>query len=226
MMGWVDYDSHARTRPREDLWGQVRRTVAGRPFPPEQIDMIVDAVVRQLALKPDDVLLDLGCGNGALGCLLQPFCASSLGVDLSEYLIEVADERFAAPGHRFVVADATTFCEEASDSGRFTKALAYGSLSYLGDDEVACMLAGLAARFPALTRVLLGNLPDPERVGQFQQAGLSLPLREARSDLGIWRSAAEIAGLAAPGWTLTASVMPPAFLAAHYRFDALLVRTS
>lgn len=223
-MGWVDYDSHARTRPRGDLWGQVRRTVGGRPFPPEQIDMIVKAAVRQLALGPGDVLLDLGCGNGALGSLLQPFCAASLGVDVSDYLVGVAEERFAAPSHRFIVGDAAVFCQSATDATRFTKALCYGSLSYFGDDAVARMLRSLDARFPALERVLLGNLPDPARVGRFRAPGLVLPLREARSDLGVWRSSAEIAGLAGPGWTVAASVMPPEFLGAHYRFDALLVR--
>ena len=222
-MGWVDYDSHARTRPRGDLWGHVRRTVGGRPFPPEQIDMIVTAVVRQLGLEPDDVLLDLGCGNGALGSRLQPFCAASVGVDVSDYLVEIAEGRFATPDHRFVVGDAAAFCESAPDTTRFTKALCYGSLSYLEDDAVARALRSLHAR-PTLERVLLGNLPDPARVGRFQAPGLVLPLREARSDLGVWRSAAEIAGLAGPGWRVTASVMPPEFLGAHYRFDALLVR--
>lgn len=223
-MGWVDYDSHARTRPRDDVWGQVRRTVGGRPYPAEQIDMIVDAALRHLDLGADDVLLDLGCGNGALGALLHPFCAASLGVDASEYLIGVATERFTAPDHRFIVGDAAAFCEAASDAGRYTKALCYGSLSYFEDDVVARMLDSLRAQFPLLTHVLLGNLPDPACVGRFQASGVSLPLREARSDLGVWRTGVEIAGLAGPGWSVTTSVMPPAFLAAHYRFDALLIR--
>lgn len=223
-MTWVDYDSHARTRPRDDVWGQVRRTVGGRPYPAEQIDMIAEAILLHLDLRPDDVLLDLGCGNGALGAVLHPFCAASLGVDESDYLVGVATERFAAPDRRFTVGDAARFCETAADAGRYTKALCYGSLSYFEDDAVARMLAGLHARFRSVTHVLLGNLPDPARVGRFQAPGVSLPLREARSDLGIWRGAAEIAGLAGPGWSVTTSVMPPSFLAAHYRYDALLVR--
>lgn len=223
-MGWVDYDSHARTRPRSDVWGQVRRTVGGHPYPAEQIDLIVDAILCHLDLKSHDVLLDLGCGNGALGALLRPFCAATCGVDASEYLIGVATERFAAPDQRFVVEDAASFCEAASDAGRYTKALCYGSLSYFEDELVARMLSSLHARFPALTHVLLGNLPDLARVELFQVPGVLLPLREARSDLGVWRSATEIAGLAGPGWTVTTSVMQSSFLAAHYRFDALLVR--
>lgn len=226
MMGWVDYDTHARTRPRDDLWGQVRRTVGGRPVPPGQIDMIVAAIVRQLDLQPGDVLLDLACGNGALGSRLQPFCAASLGVDMSEYLVGVAQERFSGPLHEFVVGDAATFCEQAPSPARFTKALCYGSLSYFTDADVRRLLHGLASRFPGLERVLLGNLPDLARVGLFRRPGALLPLREVQSDLGMWRTAGEIEGLALPEWRVTVSTMPPEFHAAHYRFDALLVRST
>ena len=224
MMGWVDYDTHARSQPREDLWGQVRRTVQGQPLPSEQIDMIVEAIVRQLDLRPDDVLLDLACGNGALSSRLQPFCTASLGVDVSGYLVDVAQERFAGRCHGFTVGDAATFCETVPVAGRFTKALCYGSLSYLPDAEVGRMLRALHARLPWLERVLLGNLPDLARVDLFRWPGVCLPLREPRSDLGVWRTVAEVANLAAPEWRVTASVMPPAFHAAHYRFDALLER--
>lgn len=223
-MGWVDYDTHARTRPRDDLWGQVRRTVRGQPVPIEQIEMIVKAIVEQLGLSGDDTLLDLACGNGALTSLLQPRCAASLGVDVSEYLVAVAQDRFASPWHRFLVDDAVAYCRNEGSPGRFTKVLCYGSLSYLSDDDVAVLLRTLHDRFPGVERVLLGNLPDPERVDAFSGGATVLPLREHESDIGVWRSAAEVEAMAGPGWRATASLMPAGFYAAHYRLDVCLVR--
>ncbi|HYZ63854.1 MAG TPA: class I SAM-dependent methyltransferase, partial [Acetobacteraceae bacterium] len=132
-MDWIDYDQHARTRDREDFWGQVRRTVRGQAVGPEQIEMIVSAVMRHLELAPEDHVLDLACGNGALTALLQPFCASTLGVDISPYLIGIAREHFASARHRFLEQDAAEYAETEPDPTRFTKALCYGSLSYLDD---------------------------------------------------------------------------------------------
>lgn len=222
---WVDYDAHARTRPRDDLWGQVRRTVRGQPVPTEQIDAIVAMVRRRLALEAGDVLLDLACGNGALTARLQGFVGASMGVDVSAYLIEVARERFAGEAHDFFEHDAAAFVETTVDAAAFTKALCYGSLSYMDDATVRRMLRALHARCPALERVLLGNLPDPARAGLFY-AGALPDLRAHRSDIGVWRSAEDLAALAGPGWTLSVSVMPREFYAAHYRFDALLVRAA
>src|ERR1700750_1427456 len=62
----LDYDQYARTLPTDDLWGQVKRTVAGNPVDGSQIEMIVEAIRAGLQLTPDDNLLDIGCGNGVL----------------------------------------------------------------------------------------------------------------------------------------------------------------
>ena len=222
-MGWIDYDQHARTRPRDDLWGQVRRTVRGQAVNPEQIELIVAAIVEQLQLGPEDVLLDLACGNGALSCRLHPRCGASLGIDVSPYLIEVARERFATSAHRFEVDDIADYAEHEPDPDRFTKALCYGSLSYVPDGAVARLLQGLRSRFPNVSRVMLGNLPDPARAGAFRSEPLP-ELREPRSDIGVWRGPQELARLAGPGWHLSTSNMPAGFFAAHYRFDAVLLR--
>ena len=225
MSAWMDYDAHARTRPRDDLWGQVRRTVRGRPVPAEQIDAIVAMIRRRLGLGAGDVLLDLACGNGALTARLRGYVAASMGVDVSSYLIGVARERFASEAHDFFEHDAAAFVESSADAGGFTKALCYGSLPYMDDATVRRMLLALHARCPAVDRVFLGNLPDPARAGLFY-GGAVPDLRAPRSDIGVWRSAEELAALAGPGWTLSVSVMAPEFYAAHYRFDALLVRVA
>lgn len=246
MQQWVNYDAHARSRPRTDFWGQVRRTVHGRPVSDKQIDLIVAAVVAALGLGADDTLLDLACGNGALSDRLFQCCAGGVGVDVSEYLIGVAQEYFATPSRQYVRADAVDWVEAEADPGRFTKAVCYGSFSYLSDDAAARMLRTLHRRFPRVGHVLLGNLPDPARASRFYGASpdatgragkgvgrapdlrtpdLRTPdLRTPESDLGIWRDEAEITALAGQGWQVTTRPMPPEFFAAHYRYDALLVR--
>ena len=220
---WTDYDTHARTRPRSDFWGQVRRTVRGEPVAQAQIGMIVEAAAARLALGPGDRLLDLACGNGALSCPLFGRCAGGVGVDISGYLIGVAREHFAGPAHEYVAMDAAAYAETAVPDG-VTKALCYGSFSYLADGTAARMLRALHRRFPALTHILLGNLPDPARAGAFYPAGATADLREPRSSIGAWRSAAGVAALAGPGWRVACHTMPPGFFAAHYRYDAVLVR--
>jgi hypothetical protein len=46
----LDYDQYARTLPTDDLWGQVKRTVAGNPVDSSQIAMIIDAIRAGLQL--------------------------------------------------------------------------------------------------------------------------------------------------------------------------------
>ncbi len=221
---WIDYDEHARTRKRDDFWGQVRRTVRGRPVPDEQIETIVATIQERLQLGPDDTLLDIACGNGALTGRLHPHCRASLGIDVSDYLIGIAHQYFSAPDHEFLVGDAAAAAELEPDPARFTKALCYGSLSYLDDLSVARLLRALRRRFDRLGRVFLGNLPDPAHAAAFYDAAAIPDLRQPRSDIGVWRTAGEIASLAGPGWRVTPSTMPPGFFAAHYRFDLLLER--
>ncbi len=241
MQKWVNYDAHPRSRPRTDFWGQVRRTVHGRPVSDKQIDLIIAAVAATLELGPDDTLLDLACGDGALSDRLFQYCAGGVGVDVSEYLIGVAQEYFATPSRQYVRADAADWVEAEANPGRFTKAVCYGSFSYLSDDAAARMLRTLQRRFPRVGRVLLGNLPDPARASGFygvsgdatgragkrvgRAPGLRTPnLRTPESDLGIWRDEAEITALAGPGWQVTTRPVPPEFFDAQYRYGALLVR--
>ena len=65
-----DYDEYAKTRAPEDFWGQVRRTVQGVSVSEDQINLIVDTIRSSFDVKPDDTLLDIACGNGALSHLL------------------------------------------------------------------------------------------------------------------------------------------------------------
>lgn len=214
---------------RDDFWGQVRRTVGGKPVGEDQISMIVGAVVAGLDLSPEDVVLDLACGNGALTARL-PACSGALGVDYSGYLISVAKEYFARPpGLDFVCQDVASFVWQCPHPGRFTKVLCYGSFSYLTPEDCESVLRGVSKRFTAVSRVFLGNLPDRDQARDFYKDGAPDldTMTSPTSPIGIWRSEDEISSLAKDcGWSATFYRMPDGYYARHYRYDAVLIKAS
>jgi SAM-dependent methyltransferase len=209
-----------------DYWAQVKRTVNGQPVSEDDITLITEAVATGLALQTDgdDVLLDLGCGNGALTSRLYTRLRAAVGVDFSEPLVEVALRDFAQPGRfDYILGNVLTYLSQEQLPDRFTKVLMYGCFSYFHDAERTLSL--LRSRFPSVQRVFIGNLPDLSRVGQFFREGLPSPavLRDPESKIGTWRTSDEMRELAsATGWTAHISVMPAAYYAAHYRYDVLL----
>jgi SAM-dependent methyltransferase len=224
----ADYREYPKTLDRDDLWRQVRRTVHGKPVSEEQIEMIVQAIRAKLRLCVDDIVLDLACGNGALGSYLIDDCSMIHGVDLSEYLIEVANSRFAVPDRAtFLVDDAAHYIENVADPTRFTKVLCYGSFSYFSEEDTVRVLTGLARRFVNVKQVFIGNLPDAARADRFYPAEKNYEeeLRDHTAAIGVWRSEPELRDLASiTGWRLEIAMMPKDFYAAHYRFDAVLTR--
>ena len=223
-----DYKEYPKTLDRDDLWGQVRRTVNGKPVSEDQIALIVAAIRSGLRLRADDVVLDLACGNGALSSYLSDDCAATHGVDWSGYLIEIAESHFASSGKMtFVVDDAARYVENERDPDRFTKALCYGSFSYFTEADAVRVLTGLRQKFTAVTRVFIGNLPDTGRAGSFYSPGKDYrtELKDHTAQIGVWRSEAEFRDLArVAGWEVEISMMPKEFYASHYRFDAILTR--
>lgn len=218
------YQTFPSTCDPTDYWGQVRRTVNGKPIPQRQIDLIVEKMARDLDLQAADQLLDLCCGNGALTTYWFAMCRGGLGVDFSEFLVDVARSAFSRGSHeRYLLGSVVDFVKRPTEEYRFTKAICYGSVQYLLVDEVTQLLAGLREHHPGLQRLVLGNLPDRERVSAFQRPGVQVDLDDPESAVGRWWARAELNAVARnTGWRMVVSTMPEEFYASHYRFDALL----
>ena len=225
-----DYKDYPKTLAADDLWGQVRRTVNGKPVSEDQIALMVEAIREGLELQPGDRLLDLACGNGALSQRFVGDCASLHGVDFSPFLVEVAQQRFAAPPRvSFELGDAAGYVLGEPEPERFDKVLCYGSFPFFSAADAETVLAALSRRFTRVSRVYIGNLPDRDRADRFYPAGkdYAAELDDPAAAIGLWRSAAEWARLAAAhGWRLRLHQMPAAFYAAHYRFDVILDRAA
>jgi len=222
------YKEYPKECERDDFWRQVKRTVNGVPVSQEQIDLIISAIVDNLALTESDHLLDLCCGNGALSSPVFKCCSGGLGVDFSEYLISVANEFFASPPREvYFLQDVVEFCTKPVSPEKFSKALCYGSFSYIGLSQAVQMLESLRKNFPNLQRIFIGNCPDKALLGDFVGgrdfiAGTEL---DPDSPIGIWRTENEFSELAQrAGWKVSFHKMSEQYYASHYRYDAVLER--
>lgn len=224
----ADHDAHARSVAANAYWEQIRRTVNGKPVSDTQIAMIVDAVTARLALQPTDVVLDLACGNGALSSYLFGRCAGLVGVDASSYLIEVATRDFARPpAFRFEFGDVASYVLGETDPRAFTKVLIYGAFQYFAQKDCRLLFTTLNSRFPAVSKIFVGNIPDRRHVARFyrDRAPTEVELEDHESRIGVWYVPDDLAAVAeAEGWSAECSHMPEEFYGSAYRFDLLLER--
>jgi SAM-dependent methyltransferase len=222
-----DYKEYPKTLPPDDLWGQVRRTIYGKPVSEDQIKMMVDAIIAGLELRRADVLLDIGCGNAALTARLFPYCDQCVGVDFSEYLISVANARFSSSRRLFIYQDALEYLARESVPLRFSNVLCFAVFSYLSDASAQQLLALLNQRFLNVRSVFVGNVPDPECAASFFKDGDGgdVELHNPESQIGAWRSRDQLAAMAGKtGWRVRFQQMPAAFYQAHYRYNAVFER--
>jgi SAM-dependent methyltransferase len=224
----ANYDAHARSVAPDGYWQQVRRTVNGQPVDEGQILLIVNAIVTGLSLAESDVVLDLACGNGALSSYLFDKCAELVGVDISPYLIDVAENAFSRrPNYRFCVDDIVSYLMRKRGTVTFTKALIYAGFQYLSQDDASTILRALERRYPKISKVFIGNIPDKRHARRF--FGKLVPSEAELSDhearIGVWYFPEEIEALArSTGWHASCSYMPADFYLSSHRFDVTLER--
>lgn len=222
-----DYQEYPKTLAQDDFWGQVRRTIMGRRITEEEVTTLVDYVRELLELRPRDVLLDLGCGNGALSARLFDGCARYAGVDLSAYLIEIAKSYFERPpGYIFFHGDAAEFAASVERPESFTKILCFSMLQYLPAGAVDGLMRAVSECLPSTHRFVLCDIPDRDRAERFFHEGYTdRDLDEHQSQIGRWWSTEDVGVLGARfGWEVVTTRMPEDFFNAKYRFDAILTR--
>jgi cyclopropane fatty-acyl-phospholipid synthase-like methyltransferase len=221
-----DYIEYPKSLPEDDYWGQVRRTVNGKPVAETQIAMIVNAIQLGLELESSDKILDIACGNGALSSRLYDSCEYLHGIDFSPYLIHIAQTRFQIDKKStFSLADAASYVQTETNLSRFNKSLCYGSFSYFSQNDAYLTLFHLKKRFKNIERVFIGNLPDRNKAHLFypSEKDYSQELKDHQSQIGIWRSEEEFNELAeSAGWRFMSRKMPTDFYGSHYRYDAIL----
>jgi len=218
-----DYTERPKQFEREDFWRQVRRTINGKPVEESQIQLIVGQIGSVLSLDSSDRLLDIGCGNGALSARLEPRIGELLGVDLSEYLIEIAVEHFSTPKMSFEQKRVEEVIGQISFR-RFNKGLLYGVSSFLDDETITRMVEWFFDQKKAA--LMFGNVRDRNFAAEFYGSEPDMmELDNVETSMGKWRTREWFEQLTTGrGLKVEFFKMPDEFYAAKYYFDVLITK--
>lgn len=206
---------------------QVGKTVNGRPVPESLLDSMTADVVRALRIDERDRMLDLCCGNGLLTFRCAKHCSCILGVDFSEPLIRIARTHFSAPNIEYLLSDALALPPSILREG-FSKILLYEAIQHLTTEEAERLLGALRESPCAGAPVLLGSIPDRERIWNFydtreRREEYDRRFRDGTEAIGHWWTPSEIIELGRRrGYEVEILSPDPELHVAHYRFDALL----
>jgi len=116
------------------------------------------------ALTPDDVVLDLGTGTGAVAVALAPGAGRVIGRDVSEGMMERAREKAGERGIDNVEFGEGTF-REPNVEGRVDVVVSNFAMHHLSDEEkreAIRVIADLGPRKFVIGDVMFFGEPDPE----------------------------------------------------------------
>lgn len=221
-----DHDAFARTVHEHDFRRQVKRTVGGEPLSDDAVFGIADFVASTISGAEPDRLLDIGCGNGELLALYSRGLDTSVGIDPSRYLIEVANRNFASDQLAFVNASTVDYLTSVENPERFTRVCFFASFQYLSPTESAEALQIIGRRFTAVARVVLGNLPDLDRREAFAGGAPREgdPRTEHRTAIGRWLTLSDIKQLAPHEFKVARIEPDDDIIGGTYRFHVVLDR--
>lgn len=112
---------------RKDHWtSEAYNSAAG--FVPK----LTSKVVSYLDPKPNENILDIGCGDGSLTAQIANSSARVLGVDASRSFIETAKEKFSSGNCEYLLHDATKLetCPEVVD-GQWDKVFSNAAMHWI-----------------------------------------------------------------------------------------------
>jgi len=226
-MNWKtfwDRQAHDNANPQ----AQVGRIKGGMTLSEQVLEDIVQHIVHQLQLQPDDILLDLCCGNGLLTQKLAQYCKTVYAIDISPAQIELAKHQSSSPNIQYLAADVAEGGYLPKDV-TVSKINLYFSFQYfdsfsMGKKAISNMLPYLADG----GSIFIGDVPAKKYINRYYttpKARLKYFIQQllGTNDMGKFWSAREMQQIAdALGLTLEVIEQPAELPYASYRQDFLL----
>jgi ubiquinone/menaquinone biosynthesis C-methylase UbiE len=122
-----------------DFWNKIAETYARKPVEdPEAFGRKIE--ITRSRMRPQDVILDIGCGTGSLALRLAPFAAEVHGLDISREMIRIATEKAQTQHVANVRFHVGTFDERFTEFAPATlDGICAYSILHLVDDRAATL---------------------------------------------------------------------------------------
>jgi ubiquinone/menaquinone biosynthesis C-methylase UbiE len=156
------YAQKVRTAATGDLLFQVGHTEGGRAISAAQFSAMVGDLRALLELSPQDRLLDLCCGNGAVTAVLAPEVAATVGLDLVEDLVAVARRQDPGGAHvRYLQCDLRRLpALPALDEEPFSRVLLHAALQHFKPADFKPLMREILRRSRPDVVIVFGFVPE------------------------------------------------------------------
>jgi len=235
-VNWQEYWNKNRIVTIEndnDLLYQAEWTVDKKVIDLEIFRREVIRIKNKLDLSPDDIFLDLCCGNGVLTYELSKYVSVAYGVDFSKPFVENAIRYKSAPNINYVLHDIKKIEDFLKNLEILpNKVLMNGSLAYFTDAEVKLLLSTLAKYSPTSLKFFLGTILDKDKIWRFYNTpsrkwDYLIKYKLLGKDIGLsrWWTKKKLEKLC-NSFRLKCQFIDqdPSLPTAHYRFDVLICK--
>jgi SAM-dependent methyltransferase len=228
----IDWRPYYLARAREfstEPMKIVGKTVRGDPVSESMLDIIGQATNDVLRLKPEEILLELGCGTGLMSKLLAPKVSRLFGVDMvpqfENYFLQALSD--TSDNGTFYCGDIRVMSYKPFAEA--TACFAYEVFQHLSYKEIG-VVARKLLRETRVSKAFFGGVLDLSKRAKFESMRENASPEQPDdspnlSNLGFWHDSGEIAQILTDcGWSVSRLAQPPDLYTSHYRFDIAIER--
>lgn len=216
----------------DDLLFQVGHTEGGQAISADQFAAMVDDLRGLLELSPEDRLLDLCCGNGAITAVLAAEVSATVGLDLVEDLVAVARRQDTAGVHvRYQQCDLRKLSElPALEEEPFSRVLLQAALQHFTPEDFNPLMREILRRSRPDAVIVIGFIPEAGKqrflLNTLRKRLYNRYLRiRGRDVFGHWWSRAELTQACADlGLSCSFHPVHDSLLASSHRFNMRVTR--
>ncbi len=223
-MNWKDYWEHFAANTEDEI-AQVQRKKSN------EISDTVLHIIKTLSILPDDMVLDVCCGNGLITKAVASHCHHITGIDHSPSFIAIANDKVSDNNIDFKVGDPLLYDEACR--GAFDKIYLQFSLQYFDKkNQGEVLISNLLKYLKPNGIIFLGDVTDHNKLDVLYNTfskkffRLTSNLRGTNKMGKFWKKQ-ELDAICKALKVKGAFIEQPNHLPyAHYRFDYLIKKNN
>lgn len=221
------YSDRVKKNSRTDFLWQVGKTVNGEEVSCEQLELIVNNIVKRLDLSAKDVVLDMGCGNGLLTKEVAKHVQKIVGLDSTAELYDIAVEYNASNNISYINENIFDL-NLKQHANKFSKIYLYEVIQHLSLSESSDLLTVLNSITSKKSIIFIGGILDADKKWEFfntdeRKAAYFDSLLQGMDPLGTWYYKGYFKYLAEKhNLNFECIKQDDKLYTSHYRFDCVL----